>query len=226
MRGRRMPAMQVLERNIHTAYALMLFSMTWLGGLRLSAQASAPLPSAAYAHSLDMLHDHPTKSPDESQWMDGGDRYTVLKQSVADKDSMDLVAFDTETGKRTVVVPAKEFVPRGAQKALQVEAYSWSDDQRKLLIFTNSKRVWRKNTRGDYWVLTAASGRLQKLGGNAAASTLMFAKFSADGRSVAYVRENNLYVEELASGRVHALTTARAANKIINGTSDWVNEEE
>ena len=116
------------------------------------------------------------------------------------KTARDLVAFDTETGKRTVLVPAKEFVPRGAQKPLKVEAYSWSDDQRKLLIFTNSKRVWRRNTRGDYWVLTLADGRLEKLGGNAPASTLMFAKFSPDGRSVAYVRENNLYVEELASG--------------------------
>ena len=94
-----------------------------------------------------MLHEYPAKSPDESQWMDGGDRYTVLEPAAGDKDSRDLVAFDTETGKRTVLVPAKEFLPRGAQKALNVEAYSWSEDQRKLLIFTNSKRVWRRNTR-------------------------------------------------------------------------------
>lgn len=173
-----------------------------------------------------MLHEYHVKSPDESQWMDGGDRYTVLEASSADKDSLDLVAFDTETGKRTVLVPAKEFVPRGAQKQLKVESYCWSEDRRKLLIFTNSKRVWRKNTRGDYWVLTLAGGRLQKLGGNAPASTLMFAKFSPDARSVAYVRGNNLYVEELASGRVRPLTTDGTANKIINGTTDWVNEEE
>ncbi len=191
------------------------------------AQASAPVqPSAAYAQAARSMHDYHPKSPDESQWMDGGDRYTVLEPSAADKDGRDLVAFDTETGKRTVLAPAKEFVPSGAQKALNVEGYSWSDDQRKLLIFTNSKRVWRRNTRGDYWVLTLANGRLEKLGGNAPASTLMFAKFSPDGRMVAYVRENNLYVEELGTGRVRALTTDGRANKIINGTSDWVNEEE
>lgn len=224
----------------------MFFFLAWPGAVRVSAQVSTPpQPSAAYAHSLDILLEYLPKSPDESQWMDGGERYTVLQPSPADKDSLDLVVFDTATGKRKVLVPAKEFVPRGAQKALKVEAYSWSEDQRKLLIFTNSRRVWRKNTRGDYWVLTLADGRLQKLGGNAPASTLMFAKFSPDGRSVAYVRENNLYVEDLASGKVRSLTTdgttgrtadgtaGRTTNQskngsaeIINGTSDWVNEEE
>jgi dipeptidyl-peptidase-4 len=217
--------MHAFQRSVPAAYAAVFFCLALPGGA--AAQASTPAqPSAGFARNLDMLHEYHPKSPDESQWMDGGDRYTVLQASGADKDSLDLVAFDTETGKRTVLVPAKQFVPRGAQKALNVEAYSWSDDQRKLLIFTNSKRVWRKNTRGDYWVLTLADGRLQKLGGDAPASTMMFAKFSPDGRSVAYVRESNLYAEELASGRVRALTTDGRANRIINGTSDWVNEEE
>ncbi len=217
--------MYAFQRSGPAACAVVFFCLAMPGGA--FAQASAPVqPSAAFARNVDMLHEYRAKSPDESQWMDGGDRYTVLEPSAGDKDSRDLVAFDTETGKRTVLVPAKEFVPRGAQKQLNVEAYSWSDDQRKLLIFTNSKRVWRRNTRGDYWVLTLADGRLEKLGGDAQASTMMFAKFSPDGRSVAYVRENNLYVEELASGRVRALTTDGKKNRIINGTSDWVNEEE
>jgi dipeptidyl-peptidase-4 len=214
-------------RNLPAAYVVIAVSFAVPGGSRASAQVPPPLqPSAAYARSQDALREYEPKSPDESEWMDGGDRYTVLQPSASDKDSMDLVAFDTETGERKVLVPEKEFVPARAQKPLNVDGYSWSDDQRKLLIFTNSKRVWRENTRGDYWVLTLAGGRLQKLGGNAPASTLMFAKFSPDGRSVAYVRENNLYVEDLGSGKVQALTTDGTANKIINGTTDWVNEEE
>ena len=64
---------------------------------------------------------------------------------------------------------------------------------KRLLIFTNTRRVWRQNTRGDYWVLDLATKKLQKLGGNAAPSTLMFAKFSPDGSKVAYVREQNIY---------------------------------
>jgi len=95
-----------------------------------------------------------------------------------------------------------------------------------LLVFTNTKPVWQLNTRGDYWVLDRKSGGLRQLGGREAKpSTLMFAKFSPDGGRVAYVRENNLYVEDLGSGGITALTTD-GSRTLINGTFDWVYEEE
>jgi len=98
-----------------------------------------------------------------------------------------------------------------------------------LLIFTNAKRVWRAATRGDYWVLDTGAARteerLTKLGGDAPESTLMFATFSPDSTRVAWVRANNLYVEELATKKITQLTSDGSAD-IINGTSDWVNEEE
>jgi len=124
-----------------------------------------------------------------------------------------------------VVVPAQAFVPAGKTAPLAVDGFEFSSDESKLLIYTNSKRVWRRNTRGDYWVLDVATRKLQKLGGNAAPSTLMFAKFSPDGMRVAFVRENNLYAQELRRMRITALTTSGSAT-LINGTSDWVNEEE
>src|SRR5690606_24191503 len=109
---------------------------------------------------------------------------------------------------------------------LAIENYIWSADRNRVLIFTNSERVWRTNTRGDYWVLDRESGRLKKLGGTAAKpSTLMFAKFSPDGDRVGYVRENNLYVEDLASGAITQLTQD-GSRTVINGTFDWVYEEE
>src|SRR5213075_1653232 len=89
---------------------------------------------------------------------------------------------------------------------IDIEDYSWSPDGKRLLVFTNSQRVWRENTRGDYWVLDLGNWRLRKLGGAAAKpSTLMFAKFSPDGGRVAYVRERNLYVERL-DGSAPAIT--------------------
>src|SRR4029077_16046231 len=94
-----------------------------------------------------------------------------------------------------------------------------------LLLYTNSKRVWRTNSRGDYWVLERSSRELFKLGGDAPPSTLMFAKFSRDGQRVAYVRERNIYVEDLPSRRITQLTTNHSPD-IINGTFDWVYEEE
>ena len=106
-----------------------------------------------------------------------------------------------------------------------IEDYAWSDDARKLLLFTNTKRVWRKETRGDYWVFDRRTRELKKLGGEAPPSTLMFATFSPDGQRVAYVCQNNLFVQSLDNLRIKQLTTDGSAT-IINGTADWVNEEE
>ena len=104
--------------------------------------------------------------------------------------------------------PPRRSRPPGDTAALDVEDYGWSPDGTRLLVFTNSQPVWRSNTRGDYWVLDRASGKLRKLGGpEAKPSTLLFAKFSPDGGRVGYVRENNLYVEDLATGAITQLTT-------------------
>ena len=116
--------------------------------------------------------------------------------------------YATESGERTVLVSAAAITAPGDTAALDVEDYSWSPDGTKLLIFTNSQPVWRQNNRGDYWLLDRASGKLQKLGGpEAKPSTLLFAKFSPDGGRIGYVRENNLYVENLATGAITQVTT-------------------
>ena len=109
---------------------------------------------------------------------------------------------------------------------LAVEDYTVSPNERRLLIFTNSEKVWRENTRGDFWSLDLSTWQLRKLGGaQAKPSTLMFAKFSPDGNRVAYVRENNLYVENLDDQRITQLTHD-GSRTVINGTFDWVYEEE
>jgi dipeptidyl-peptidase 4 len=93
------------------------------------------------------------------------------------------------------------------------------------MIFTNSKRVWRQNTRGDFWVVDMQTWAMKKLGGEGAESLLMFAKFAPQGDRVGYVRQNNLYVEDLTSGSIVQLTRDGSATT-INGTFDWVYEEE
>jgi dipeptidyl-peptidase-4 len=124
-----------------------------------------------------------------------------------------------------VLVAAARLTPPGTQAALAIDDYIWSADSKRLLVLTNTQRVWRDNTRGDYWVLDLDSGKLRKIGGAAPASSLMFAKFSPDGTRVGYVRGNNIYVERLDNGRITQLTTD-GSTTTINGTSDWVYEEE
>ncbi len=157
-----------------------------------------------------------------AEWLDGS-RYTTLERSRLG--GTDIVSYEAATGRREVLIPASDLMPRRGQQPLEVEGYQWSEDGRKLLIFTNTRRVWRDNTRGDYWVLDLNRETLTQLGGDAEEATLMFAKFSPDASRVAYVRANNIYVEDLTSGQIRALTTD-GSRTTINGTFDWVYEEE
>jgi len=158
------------------------------------------------------------------RWLDDS-TYVALQASAQQNDTPELARFNARTGARDVLVQAAWLTPNGASAPLAVEDYFWSPDRKHLLIFTESERVWRENTRGDYWVLDLASHQLRKLGGHAPKSTLMFAKFSPDGGRVAYVRQNDLYVEDIAGGAITRLTSD-GSRTIINGTFDWVYEEE
>jgi len=160
-----------------------------------------------------------------ARWLPDGESYTTL-EGAAGGTGTDIVRYDAASGRRDVLVPATRLVPNGRQQPLDIEDYLWSKDGRWLLVFTNTARVWRQNTRGDYWVLDRKSGALRQLGGKSASpSTLMFATFSPDGRRVAYVRERNLYVEDVVTGRITRLTSD-GSRTVINGTFDWVYEEE
>jgi dipeptidyl-peptidase-4 len=157
-----------------------------------------------------------------TRWLDDS-TYTSVEPGPG---GASLMRIDAVTGRRSVIAAAPQLTPPGAHTPLDVEDYTWSDNHARLLIFTNSERVWRENTRGDFWALDLTTKRLQKLGGpTAGPSTLQFAKFSPDGKRVAYVREHNLYVETLASSQIMALTTDGSVTT-INGTFDWVYEEE
>ncbi|MFM7839178.1 MAG: DPP IV N-terminal domain-containing protein, partial [Chitinophagaceae bacterium] len=126
---------------------------------------------------------------------------------------------------KTVLVKASELIPPGNSKALDFRQFSITQDEQKVLLLTNTRKVWRLETRGDYWVLDRRTAKLQQLGKQRPASSLMFTKFSPDGQSVAYVSDYNIYVEELTSGISRALTKD-GNRKFINGTFDWVYEEE
>lgn len=160
-----------------------------------------------------------------AKWMKDGNSYTTLEKSEEVEGGKDIVLYRADSGKRRILVSALKLIPPGETKPLTVENYEWSTDGRRLLIFTNSRRVWRRNTRGDYWVLELADGKLTKLGKGFEESRLMFAKFSPDGNKVAYVYKNDIYVEDIDANKIIRLTKG-GSNDIINGTSDWVNEEE
>ena len=160
-----------------------------------------------------------------ARWLPDGTAYTVLERSGEKATASDIVRYDAATGARTILVAGAALVPAGKSEPLDIDDYAWSSDARHLLIFANTRKVWRNNTRGDYWLLDTASKRLHQVGGGAPEASLMFAKFSPDGSRVAYVRANDIYVEAVAGGNVTRLTSD-GSETTINGTSDWVYEEE
>ena len=157
------------------------------------------------------------------KWLDGG-VYTTLQPSKAHKGASDIVRVDA-TGKNETIVVAEKLVPPNAKEPLAVEGYQLSKDLDLVLIYTKSVKVWRQNTRGDYWTFRRSTGKLARLGGDAKPATLMFAKLSPDGARVGYVRENNLFIEPVDGGPAIKLTTD-GTQEVINGTFDWVYEEE
>jgi dipeptidyl-peptidase-4 len=169
------------------------------------------------------------------RWLADGSGYTAVEKSAtktADKDGneksigRDIALYDPQTLARSVLISAEQLIPQGQEKPLSIDNYIWSHDRAQLLIYTNSKKVWRSKSRGDYWVLDIANKTLRQLGGEKVkASSLMFAKFSPDGSNVAYVVDNNIYSENLATADITQLTHD-AGNGLINGLFDWVYEEE
>jgi dipeptidyl-peptidase 4 len=193
--------------------------------LPLVASGQVAEPSVLTLERIFSSRDFAPQSFGPARWVDGGTGYTTLEPSKEAAGGRDIIRYDTESGRREVLVPAARLVPEGASAPLGIEDYEWSSDGRLLKIYTSSERVWRLNTRGDYWIVELDTWRLWKLGGDAAPSTLMFAKFSPDGSRVSYVREHDVYVQDIASRRIARLTTG-GSRTLINGTFDWVYEEE
>jgi len=152
----------------------------------------------------------------EFTWTQDGSGFFVVEEN-------DLVKYDLKAKSRAVMVAAADLQSNG--HTLPIRSFYLSPDSNTLLIYTNTTKVWRLDTRGDYWTLNLQTKQLRQLGGRLPASTLMFAKFSPDSKQVAYVSASNLYVEDVASGIQTQLTTD-GTRKLINGTFDWVYEEE
>ncbi|WP_417427911.1 S9 family peptidase [Halpernia sp.] len=149
--------------------------------------------------------------------LDGNNIMEVENGQIVSKNAMD-------ESKSTVIISKEMLTPTG-KSPLNLVRFAFSDDNQKVLIATNTKKVWRYDTRGDSWVYDIKAKTLKQIGKDKPESSLMFAKFSPDGKKVAYVSEHNIYVEDLASGETKALTTDGTL-RLINGTFDWVYEEE
>ncbi|MFT4850704.1 MAG: dipeptidyl-peptidase-4 [Sediminicola sp.] len=151
-------------------------------------------------------------------WTNDGDSYYKLEKN-------QLLSYTLPNHDPKTVITKEQLTPAGESEPLKIDHFTFSLDQQKVLLFTNTKKVWRLNSKGDYWVYNFKKNTLKQIGKTLAPSSLMFAKFSPDGNSIAYVSENNVYSEDYASGKIKPLTT-NGTVALINGTFDWAYEEE
>ena len=180
------------------------------------------------------------KRPGTVRWADQGATYTALEiapgyeDAVLEKDAngndikiyQEVVQYDPVSGDRKILISLQDLTPEGHDNALVVDDYRWSDGGDRILVYTAAKYVWREKSRGDYWLIDRKDNELWQLGGDhAGTSQMMFGKLSPDGRCFAYVWRNNIYLQDLSTKAVTALTHD-ASDTIINGLFDWAYEEE
>ena len=147
-------------------------------------------------------------------WTSDGLGYTKIVDG-------NLVKIDPKKEGQTILIKKEQLTPNSTSKALNPQSYSFSTDNGKLLLFVNTAKVWRYNTRGDYWIFDVAKNQLRQIGKGLPSQSLMFAKFSPNSKLVAYVSEHNIYAEDLETGNIKKLTVD-GTRKLINGTVDWV----
>ena len=108
-----------------------------------------------------------------SKWLEGGESYTTVDPSKSVADGFDIVRHDSASGEESILVDAKQLIPKGADKPLEIKDYSWSEDGQFVLISTNTVKFRREESFGDYWLLNLADSTLRQVGTDAPPSSLM-----------------------------------------------------
>ncbi len=156
-----------------------------------------------------------------ASWRDDGSHWTSLRPDPEGRAELWLV--DAASGRETLLVGADDLVSAGRTEPISIDGYQFSPDGSKILILSDAEPIWRRSEQGYYWVFDAETRELRPV--SRQEGFQMLGKFSPDGRYVSFVRGQNLHLVHLESGEERPLTTDGGGD-IINGTTDWVYEEE
>lgn len=158
-----------------------------------------------------------TTSLERLHSMNNGSQYTVLNYDRSKRAStIDVFNYDTSEKVSTIVNSSD------LSEIDQIVSYSFSQDEKKLLIATSLKSIYRRSTLGKYYVYDLDSKKLTLVSENEIQEPL----FSPDGTKIAFGFENNLYIKNLENDETSQITFDGKKNHIINGIGDWVYEEE
>ncbi len=158
------------------------------------------------------------KGMDELQSLKNTNQYTVLNFDRASR-TMQIDLYDFATlNKVATLIDTKNH----KELAGGIDSYSFNSDEKMILIASNSNQIFRHSFTADYFLYDTVSKELTKLFD----FQVQEPTFSPDGKKIAYAKENNLFVYDIASKKSTQITNDGKKNAIINGITDWVYEEE
>jgi dipeptidyl-peptidase-4 len=152
-------------------------------------------------------------------------KWSVSGTAIYEQRNNAIVKVQMESRQETILL-ATPAIKKSGFSSSGIADFHVSPDEKSILIFTNTAKVWRYDTRGDYWLYTVDSGTFRRIGAGKPSQQLMYAKLSPDGQKVAYVYKRALYCENVRTGKTDLLTPTDQMLKVIHGTFDWVYEEE
>ncbi len=209
--------------RLHNALLFGLLFVLLLGPLPAAAQSAAPKAQL----TLEDIHANGTfasRGFQGGRWATEGPVVYFVQPDQA-QNATHLVSYNLESGTQSTLIDGAALYAADVGRLIRIENYQYSNAGDKVLIYTDSERVWRLNTKGYYYVYDQNAETLTPIA-DREAGFQMFAKFSPDGQHVAFVRDRNLFLVNLDTMEETALTTNGATGGLINGTSDWVYEEE
>lgn len=162
-------------------------------------------------------------SVDSPEWMNNGPYFTSLEYN-SKSGFVELRKYNITDNSYEVLVNEEELSNRNKGQKVEFQNYSFSSDENQILIATNIEAVWRRSRLADHLVFNLKTRKLIKIGLNEGKTSN--AAFSPDGWKVGFTRNNDLYYHDLKSGKEIRITRDGEANNIINGSTDWVYEEE
>ncbi len=160
-------------------------------------------------------------SPEGTNWLNDGRHYTALVPDEKNQ-TQDIVRFDITTGQPVNTLVEGESL-RTAAGPLQIEGYTFSADESRLLLTTAEEPIYRRSSKAEFYLYDLKSKELKPV---SKGGKQQYATFSPDGERVAFVRANNVYYMDVANGQEHKVTDDGTVNQRINGALDWVYEEE
>lgn len=157
------------------------------------------------------------------QWMNDGDFYTSLVLN-SKTISQDILKYSTASGKVVdTLINGAQLIEINETNAISIGSYQFNKDESKLLISTDITRIYRRSSKSINYIYDLGTKELSLLTDGDKQS---YATFSPDGSKVGFVRDNNLYIKNLMTNELIAVTNDGKKNEIINGLADWVYEEE